>query len=257
MLNVPLNFARTFHLPVKRPYPGGPYYKNMFAKYPVAEIASLFADPARVAMLTDLLDGSSRPAGELARGAAVSAQAASAHLGKLMQAGLVTLSQQGRHRYFRLASPEVGVVLEALGAAARPAPREVAAKPADETQALRFARTCYDHLAGILGVRVATALEKNKMIEPHEQSFSVTLRGEEWFKERGLEVAVIRSERRQFARRCLDWTERHHHIGGAIGAMLLGHFFRSGWLVRRTGTRALRVTAAGEREMERFLQASW
>ncbi|HEY7305962.1 MAG TPA: helix-turn-helix transcriptional regulator [Bryobacteraceae bacterium] len=227
----------------------------MFAKHPVAEIASLFADPARVAMLMDLLDGGSRPAGELAREAAVSPQAASAHLAKLVEAGLVMRSQQGRHRYFRLASPEVGVALEALAATARPAPRELVAKPVDEAGMLRFARTCYDHLAGVLGVRVATAMEKNDLIEPQGQNFSLTPRGEQWFKERGYDVAAARSQRRQFARRCLDWTERHHHIGGAVGAMLLGHFLRYGWMVRCTGTRALRVTARGERELERFLQS--
>jgi DNA-binding transcriptional ArsR family regulator len=255
MLNARMNCDGTFHALVKRPRARGPYHKDMFAKYPVAEIASLFADPARVAMLMDLLDGSSRPAGELARGAAVSPQAASAHLAKLTQAGLVMLSQQGRHRYFRLASPEVGMALEALAATARPTPGEPVAKQADEARTLRFARTCYDHLAGILGVRVATTLERNKVIEPQGQSFLLTSRGEQWLQERGFDVAAARSQRRQFARRCLDWTERHHHIGGAVGAMLLGHFLRYGWMARRTGTRALRVTALGEQEMERFLRS--
>lgn len=226
----------------------------MFAKYPVAEIASVFADPARIAMLMNLLDGSSRPAGELAREADVSPQAASAHLAKLMEAGLVTLSRQGRHRYFQIASSEVGIALEALGAAARPAPKTAIAKEAEETRALRFARTCYDHLAGTLSIRMATALERNQMIEPQGQKFFVTLRGEQWFHERGLDVSAARGQRRQFASRCLDWTERHYHIGGAVGAILLEHFLHCGWVARRTGTRALRITALGEQRIERFLQ---
>jgi DNA-binding transcriptional ArsR family regulator len=255
MLNARMNCDGTFHALVKRPRARGPYHKDMFAKYPVAEIASLFADPARVAMLMDLLDGSSRPAGELARGAAVSPQAASAHLAKLTQAGLVMLSQQGRHRYFRLASPEVGMALEALAATARPAPRQPIGKEAEEARALRFARTCYDHLAGTLSVHVAASLERIQVIEPQGQRFFVTSRGEQWFKKRGLDISVARGQHRQFASRCLDWTERHHHIGGAIGAMLLGHFLRCGWIARRTGTRALRVTALGEQEIERFFQS--
>jgi len=147
------------------------------------------------------------------------------------------------------------MALEALAATARPAPRQPILKEAEEARTLRFARTCYDHLAGTLSVRVATALEKIQVIEPQGQRFSVTSRGEQWFHERGLDVSAARGQRRQFASRCLDWTERHHHIGGAIGAMLLGHFLRCGWIARRTGTRALRVTALGEHEIERFLQS--
>ena len=125
---------------------------------------------------------------------------------------------------------------------------------ADNARALRFARTCYDHLAGALGVRVATVLERNKVIEPREQCIVLTLRGEHWFEERGFDIAALRKQRRQFARRCLDWTERRHHIGGAVGAMLLGRFLDRGWVARCAGTRILRVTALGEQEIERFLQ---
>jgi DNA-binding transcriptional ArsR family regulator len=130
-----LNHAGTFHVAVKHGCSLSPYHEDMFAKYSVAEIANLFAVPLGVAMLMELLDGGSRLAGELARGAAVSPQAVSAHLAT-DAAGLVTLSQQGRHRYFRLASPEVGMALEALAATARPAPKKPVMKQADEVRRL-------------------------------------------------------------------------------------------------------------------------
>ena len=223
----------------------------MFSKYPVAEIAGLFSDPARVAMLMSLLDGSSRPAGELANTAGVSPQAASAHLTKLTEGGILTLSPEGRHRYFRLASPEIGIALEALAAAAAHPP-----KRSQEKDALRYARTCYDHLAGVLGVRLASTLQSQGILEPRQQNFVVTPKGEQWFQEHGCDLAVCRKRRRCFARRCLDWTERQPHVGGAVGAMLLSQFFRQGWIARHKESRALRVTATGERELDRLLSCS-
>ena len=125
---------------------------------------------------------------------------------------------------------------------------------ADNARALRFARTCYDHLAGALGVRIATTLERNKIIEPRDQCFSLTSRGEHWFEERGFDIAALRKQRRQFALRCMDCAERRYHIGGAVGAMLLGRFLDRGWVARCAGPRILRVTALGEQDIERFLQ---
>jgi DNA-binding transcriptional ArsR family regulator len=226
----------------------------MFSKYPVAEVAGLFADPARIAMLMSLLDGSSRPAGELARTAGVSPQAATAHLSKLTEGGILTLSSEGRHRYFRLASPEVGIALEALAATTRPAPVRPLLKRTGDADMLRYARTCYDHLAGTLGVRLATTLQNQGIIQPQQRNFTVTPKGEQWFQEHGCDITPCRARRRCFARRCLDWTERQHHLGGTVGASLLTHFFHQGWIVRHKEGRALRVTAAGQHELDRLIQ---
>ncbi len=228
------------------------YDEGMFAKHPIAEIAGLLADPARVAMLTAVLDGGSSTAGDLARTAGVSPQAASAHLNRLRVAGLVTLEREGRQHYFRMASPEIGIALEALAAVARRAPDGALIPESEEVQALRNARTCYDHLAGSLGVHVRIALESRGLIEPDGHEYVVTAQGEDWFAEQGIDIAAVRKTRRQFARQCRDWTERQHHVGGALGSALLECFLKRKWLVRRNGTRALRVTAEGERELQQL-----
>jgi DNA-binding transcriptional ArsR family regulator len=223
----------------------------MNAVYPIAAVAELIGEPARAAVLIALADGRALPAGELARAAGVSAQSASAHLAKLVVGGLLAVWNEGRHRYYRMASPEVGHALEALGAIATK-PRASGTERPPETRALHHARLCYDHLAGRLGVELVDAFERAGLIRIEgEREFELGPQGEHGFAALGLDVATLRRARRTFARRCLDWTERRPHLAGALGAALCARMFELEWLARMPKTRALRVTHRGARELAR------
>lgn len=196
-------------------------------------------------MLLALLEGRSLPAGELARAASVSAQSASAHLAKLSRGGLITMQREGRCRYYKLAGQRVANALEALGAISTVRPAgEYAASKADHSMVM--ARSCYDHLAGRVGVALTDAMQKQRVIVPEgERDYRVTARGEEWLGKLGVEFESIRQSKRHMARRCLDWTELRPHVSGALGAVLLQHFLAEGWLARCRESRALRVTQKG------------
>lgn len=215
----------------------------MFGKYPVAELGSLIADPSRVEMLTLLLDGKRHSAGELARAAGLSPQAASAHLNKLAGGGLVRVTPAGRTRLFELDRPEVGHVLEALGAATRSRSIDRVARLPPEP--LRFARTCYDHLAGQIAVQVTRAWIDRGVLTNRGSGLELTADGDRWFAARGMDMAPLRRQRRMFVRGCLDWTEREPHVGGALGAAWLQHCLAEGWVKRVAGTRAVRVSQSG------------
>jgi DNA-binding transcriptional ArsR family regulator len=224
----------------------------MFAKHPVAETASLLADPARIAMLTALLDGRARPAGELARIAHVSPQTASAHLSRLSEGRLITLTREGRHRYYRMASPEVGIALEAL-AVVSPAPKATRLMESEEHREMRFARTCYDHLAGTLAVQMADALVRSAHLRLGEREYAVSEKGEAFLETLGVCLAPLRQSRRPLARCCLDWTERRHHLAGSLGAALLSRFIELRWIARRPETRAVRLTHEGREALGEML----
>jgi DNA-binding transcriptional ArsR family regulator len=219
----------------------------MFGKYPLAEVGALLADPSRVAMLTVVLDGHHHSAGELAMAAGVSPQAASAHLAKLTAGGLLKVHRIGRRRMFALARPEVGHALESLGAMARTGAVSRATAKADTP--LRFARTCYDHLAGQVAVSIARRLVAQGIVRPRGADYHVSTAGARWLGELEIDLTVIRSHRRQLARQCLDWTEREPHIGGALGAALLQRCLAAGWIDRLPKTRAVRVTDRGSRAL--------
>ena len=210
-----------------------------------AGIASLIADPARAAMLIALLDGRALPAGELAYAAGITAQTASAHLAKLLDGGLLSVEREGRHRYYRLAGAHIAQALEQL-AAIRPA--EPVRRKALTAQAreLRFARCCYDHLAGQLGVAATRALQERGFIAPAEdKKFEVSAAGAEWFGGLGLDVKALKPTRRGLARQCLDWTERSHHLAGPLGAAFLNTLCAAGWLRRSRASRVVRLTPKG------------
>jgi DNA-binding transcriptional ArsR family regulator len=219
----------------------------------VAAVAALIADPARAAILAALLDGRARPAGELAYAAGVTAQTASSHLAKLLDGGLIAVETEGRHRYYRLAGDHVSQVLEMLASIQPPGPvRRKALTP--EARRLRFARCCYDHLAGRLGVAVADALiERRIIVAAPDKLFEVTAAGRSWFAGIGLDTAAIASTRRGIARQCLDWTERTHHVGGPLGIQLMTILCRHKWLRRASDSRAVHVTPDGQRELKRRL----
>ena len=195
-----------------------------------AEAASLIGDPTRAAMLGHLMDGRARTAKELAGLAGVSAATASGHIAKMTAAGLVAVAAQGRHRYVRLAGPDVAEVLEklmALAAFARPQPRRARTT---EDEAFRLARSCYDHLAGKLAVELVEALVRRGVLARGLDGFAPTLSGERWFRTLGVDVARARCSTRSFARCCLDWSERRDHLAGALGASLLEALIARGHL---------------------------
>jgi len=215
--------------------------------------AFLIADPARAIMLTALLDGRALPAGELAYAAGVTAQTASSHLAKLLEGGLLSLEAEGRHRYYRLAGPQVAQALEYL-AAIRPAD-PIKHKPlSPKGRELRFCRRCYDHLAGQIGVAVTESLAERDLIRPAaEKKFEVTPAGADWFRELGVEVAALKPTRRGLARQCLDWTERAHHMAGPLGAEFMRKMAELGWVRQAKDSRAVAVTPKGWIELKRRL----
>ncbi len=223
----------------------------MNTKYSLASTAALIADPARAAMLAALLDGRSLPSGELARVSGVSAQSASMHLSQLVDGGFVTVKQQGRHRYYAIARPEVAHAIESLGVIST----SEKSKPAMSDQTLRYARTCYDHLAGELAVQLMDKFETDGLlVSSGDRDYKLTQRGENFFGKWNIEVEALRQSRRHFARRCLDWTERRDHLAGSLGAAVCDKFLASGWVTRDKHSRAVHVSLAGRRELGRLLE---
>ncbi len=217
-----------------------------------AEVAALAGDPARAGMLHALMDGRALTATELARVAGITPQTASGHLGRMATAGLVAVEKQGRHRYHRLASPAVARMMESIMQVAsgldgmRPAP---VTGPRDA--ALRAARTCYDHLAGGLGVALTDGLVAGGHVDLAGDAGLVTETGIALFDRLGIDVASLAAARgrraRVLCRPCLDWSERRPHLAGAVGAALCTHSFEEGWIHRVAGTRAVTVTPKGQR----------
>jgi len=212
---------------------------------PLAEIGALVGNPARANILTALLDGRALTATELAYAARVSPQTTSGHLGQLTEARLLVVERQGRHAYYRLASPLVGRMLEGIMAvAANGAPRHQPVWKGGE--ALRTARTCYDHLAGRLGVALADALAARRQIVLGADGGEVTRRGAGFLGEFGIDLAAIETRHRAFCRPCLDWSERRPHLAGAVGAALAARCFELGWIARQRDGRAVTILPAGE-----------
>jgi DNA-binding transcriptional ArsR family regulator len=212
----------------------------------IAEIAALAGDPARANILTALLDGRAMTATELAYAARVTPQTTSTHLAKLVDAGLITATPSGRHRYFRLTSPKVAQMLESIVAVAsdnRPRFRPLSRQAAE----LRAARVCYDHLAGQLGVRIAEAMVAHGYLVLEDDGGRITESGTRYLWDLGIDTRIAGKGRRHLCRACLDWTERRPHIGGAIGAALAERWLALGWITRAKDSRAVSVTPAGER----------
>jgi DNA-binding transcriptional ArsR family regulator len=210
----------------------------------LAAVAALIADPSRAAMLDALTAGVPLTAGELARVAGVAPSTATEHLDRLERGGLAFSERRGRTRHVRLAGADVARALEALAAIAPPK-RTSGLRAWQHGEALRAARSCYDHLAGLAGVALADALVDRRVLEPGDGGFAITPAGEEELACFGLDVPAIRGARRATARACLDWSERRPHVAGALGAALLGELLERRWLRRRTDGRALTVTPAG------------
>jgi DNA-binding transcriptional ArsR family regulator len=221
----------------------------------IATTAALIGDPARAAILAALADGRALPAGELAVAAGLSPSAASAHLTKLLGGELLALEREGRHRYYRLAGPQVAAALESLSLiAAQPSRHPVVRSP--QAEALRYARSCYDHLAGELGVAIAAALEERRLITPHGQGkrLNVTKAGMAWLEAVfDIDVRELKAGRHGVACPCLDWTERRHHLAGPLGTQLLQRCCELGWLTRSRGSRAVQLTRKGRNKLREQL----
>jgi DNA-binding transcriptional ArsR family regulator len=218
------------------------YHRSMNAEPDLARIGGTIGDATRIRMLSLLMEGRALTAKELALGAGVEPATATSHLKRLQDDALVTATSQGRHKYFRFASDDVAHLVESL---MRVAPRKPAARAAHEP--IRAARYCYDHLAGSLGTGVfASLLKKGWLTEGGEAKLlDVTPKGEKALASLGVDVEAARSRRRQFACRCLDWSERQDHLGGALGAAIAEHFRESKWIERQKHSRVVRVTPAG------------
>ncbi|WP_298210482.1 helix-turn-helix domain-containing protein [Acidovorax sp.] len=218
----------------------------------IARIAALIGDSARAEVLTALMADRALTATELADVAGVTKQTISAHLAKLLDAGLLAVENQGRHRYFRLADRDVAQLLESLmNVAFRAGAVRLRASPREP--ALRRARVCYDHLAGEVGVQLHEALLRQGYLRPAGDGLTVTTAGAEWFAHQGIDTAEVARQRRMLCRPCLDWSERRHHLGGALGAALLQRLLERGWARRDKDSRVLHFSAEGELALRAWL----
>jgi DNA-binding transcriptional ArsR family regulator len=219
----------------------------------IVGIAALIGDHARAEILTALTAGQALTATELAGVAGVTKQTVSAHLAKLLEARLVAVESQGRHRYFRLDNRDVAQLLESLmGVAYRTGAVRLRASPREP--ALRKARVCYDHLAGELGVLVFDGLEQRRLLRTGNAGLQLTSNGQRLFAGIGIDIEALANRRRPLCRACLDWSVRRHHLGGALGAALLDRCFELGWARRSKGSRVVNFSLSGEQALrERFL----
>ena len=215
----------------------------------IVVIGRLLGDATRVAMLDALFDGRAYTVSELARHAKVATSTASEHLAKLLDGGLVALEAQGRHRYYRLASPEAAALLETLYEVTSHQPIERATRvPAD----LVYARSCYDHLAGTVAVALAEHLVDIGALAHHDSVPQLTDSGRDLFAAIGIDTTSSTGSGRPLVRHCLDWSERRHHLAGALPAALLGHMLTEHWCARRKG-RSLQVTETGRHRLQQHL----
>jgi DNA-binding transcriptional ArsR family regulator len=210
----------------------------------IAPVAAILGDPARAAIVGALHDGRASTAGELARRAAIAPSTASEHLRRLVEGGLLTVERSGRQRHFRLASPEVAHAVEALAAIAPRRPVR-SLRAANTASGLETARTCYDHLAGRLGVAVTESLVRLEALNAANGGFAPGPRAAEVLSGLGVDLREVSSSRRPFALGCLDWSERRPHVAGALGAALASRSLEAGWVERLERSRALRVTDEG------------
>jgi DNA-binding transcriptional ArsR family regulator len=217
----------------------------------IATVAGLLSDRTRASMLAALGGGVALPAGELARAAGVSAGTASVHLAKLADAGWLAVEQHGRHRYYRVNRPDVLTVVESLAKVAPVLPIK-SLRGARTSKALRLARTCYDHLAGAVGVAVFEGLRDQGAIQLREGTWAVN-RDARVFAAAGVDLPDRSIGRRPFVRTCLDWSERRHHLAGVLGATMLSHMLDRGWCERSQGNRSVVITEDGWAALETIL----
>ena len=210
--------------------------------------ASLIGDPTRASILWTLLDGKAFTATELAVSANTSPQNISMHLGKLLEADLLCVEKQGRHKYYRFSNKEVAYAVEAM-ANLVPKPKVSLKNKPENYPPIKFCRTCYDHLAGKIGVALTDSLLEQKIIIEKNNAYEISPEGEKWFSRFGINIEEAQKQKRIFLKPCLDWSERRNHIAGSIGALLLNKMIAEDWLRRTKDSRAMIITGKGEKEL--------
>lgn len=221
----------------------------------IGYITSLIGDPVRTNILWTLLDGRAYTATELAIQADTSPQNISMHLSKLISADLLTVESQGRHKYYRFARQEVAYAIEALGNLV-PTDKHKRITSNPENSTIKYCRTCYDHLAGKVGVLMTEALIKQKIIELNTSDYIVTRKGDKFFSELEINTDELKKHRRIFAKPCLDWSERKHHLAGSLGAALLDKMLSLDWLRKTSHSRAITITSNGRQQLYNTLKIS-
>ena len=210
--------------------------------------ATLIGDATRASILWNLLDGKAFTATELAIAVETSAQNISMHLGKLLDADLISVEKQGRHKYYRFSNKEVAYAVEAM-ANLIPKPEISAKKKTENYPPIKYCRTCYDHLAGKIGVALAESLLEQKIIIEKNNTFEITSEGEKWFSDFGVNIGEAKKQKRIFLKPCLDWSERRYHIAGSVGTLLLNKMLEQDWIRRTANSRVILITGKGEKEM--------
>jgi DNA-binding transcriptional ArsR family regulator len=237
----------------------------------IAAVAGVIGERTRARVLLSLGDGRALAASVLAHEAGVSASTISGHLGKLLDAGLLAVESHGRHRYYRLAGPDVARLLESLAELSPPAP-VTSLRQGTRASAVRAGRYCYDHLAGRLGVGIMRSLldhgllvggdghfdraraTTDRLSAPgNDVEYRLTAAGEAWIDTVGIDLGALRARRRPLIRYCIDWSEQEHHLAGALGAALAGAMLERGWIERARRGRAVRLTEAGRRALRERL----
>jgi DNA-binding transcriptional ArsR family regulator len=206
----------------------------------VAAAAALLAEPARAALVVALTEHEALPASALAALAGVAPSTASEHLRRLVAGGFLVARKNGRHRYYSLADDAVADAVEALACVA-PQPPVQSLREATKSELIRSARTCYDHLAGRLGVALATALEREQTVIRRNGDYELGPAAERRCSSLGIDLAELQRQRRPVVRGCLDWSERDLHVAGGLGAAIASRLFELGWLSRRVGNRSVEV----------------
>lgn len=212
----------------------------------ISRISTIIGDPVRSVILWTLLDNRAYTAIELANVVETSSQNISIHLSKLVNADLLTVESQGRHKYYKLLNPEIAGVIEGI---ANLVPKERQKKVTDNNSGIKYCRTCYDHLAGKIGVEITAKLIDEKYIVLDNKAFLVTEEGKNFFNNLGIDLEALKKQKRIFAKPCLDWSERKHHFSGSLAAALLNKMFEMDWIRRIDNSRAVSITASGQKAL--------
>jgi DNA-binding transcriptional ArsR family regulator len=215
----------------------------------IAPVASLLADPTRAIILQELSDGRALPAGELAKRARVSASTVSAHLFKLIEAGLLAVEKQGRHRYYRIANPAIVQAIETLASLSPTRPVH-SLRESQIAEAVRSARMCYNHLAGNLGVKLSQALVDKHVLDASDNGYCITPGGLQWLRNFGIDETVLKKRGSLVVPHHIDWSERRHHIAGELGAAIARRLFDLEWIIRTPSSRAIRLTTTGQQALQ-------
>lgn len=218
-------------------------FENQFS-----HLASLLGDKSRLIMLWHLLDGRAYTATELSLCADISCQSASSHLSRLVDACILIVEKQGRHRYFRYANPDVAQAIESM-ASLLPLSWELKRTERVAPAGITYARMCYDHLAGKAGVVITDALVRKNILEVSGKTYQISVHGTDWFRSIGIHTNELARQKRSFAHPCLDWSERRHHVAGALGASLLNMMLQEDWIRKTAHSRELFITPKGKMEL--------